>query len=144
MFFFRGTGNPRVTRGTPKKGTPKKNFPVFEGRLTRSRSTPTKAKPSTTGGAGAKAAGPACSTVDADKDGKKQMVIDAGQKVIGAQYCMTCDFVYTSGDVDEEKMHDAKHNQVVGLVKFPGWRNENKVGRHNDSTLGRQPFSITK
>lgn len=120
-------------RGTPANGTPgsavnaKKNFPIFEGRrLTRSRSgTPTKPAPSR------KSKEMSCSTTEPDRDGKKQMVIDAGQKVIGAQHCVTCDFFYTSGDVDEEKLHQIKHSQVVGLVKFTGWRSESNVELHD-------------
>ena len=50
-----------------------------------------------------------CSTTEADKDGKKQMVIDAGQKVIGAVNCNTCDFVYTAG----------KFNKTFGRILKP-------------------------
>jgi len=130
------TGTPKretPARGTPKKSTPaqQKNFPIFERRLTRSGSTPqsNKGKGNTPR---SREPGVSCSTTEADRDGKKQMVIDAGQKVIGAQHCVTCDFVYTSGDVDEERLHQAKHNQTVGLVKFAGtWRNETCVEAHD-------------
>lgn len=37
-------------------------------------------------------------TDDGGKSGLKQAVIDAGQKKIGAEHCLLCDFVYTIGD----------------------------------------------
>jgi len=37
-------------------------------------------------------------TTDDGKSGLKQAVIDAGQKKIGAELCLLCDFVYTVGD----------------------------------------------
>ena len=104
-------------RQVSKTTSESKHYPVFE-RMTRSRTaTPTKKNPRLGH----------TSTTGEDKDGKKQMVIDAGQKVIGAQYCLICDFVYTAGCVDEEKLHDEKHAQVAGKIKFTGWRNEDKI-----------------
>jgi len=107
------------------------NYPIFENRrLTRSRSnTPQKMKKTVTSSA---AAGPVTSTIEPDASGKKQMVIDAGQKKIGAQYCVPCDFVYTSGEADEERLHDEKHaTSVAGVIKFSGWRNENAIETHD-------------
>ena len=61
------------------------------------------------------------STVNEDaKSGLKQSVIDAGQKKIGAEYCNLCDFFYTPGDSQEEKLHTEKHNQASGIIKFTG------------------------
>ena len=74
-------------------------------------------------------------TSDYPKDGMKQMIIDAGQKVIGAQYCLLCDFVYTAGCQEEEKVHDARHRVADGLIKFPGWRNENILGDFTDGRI---------
>lgn len=37
-------------------------------------------------------------TTDDGKSGLKQAIIDAGQKKIGAELCLLCDFVYTVGD----------------------------------------------
>ena len=74
-------------------------------------------------------------TSDYPKDGMKQMVIDAGQKVIGAQYCLLCDFVYTVGCQEEEKVHEARHRMADGLIRFPGWRNENVQGEFTDGRI---------
>ena len=61
------------------------------------------------------------------KSGLKQAVIDAGQKRIGVEHCLTCDFVFTVGDADEEKMHIEKHNLSLGIVKFTGWLQANAI-----------------
>ena len=54
------------------------------------------------------------------------MVIDAGQKKIGAQHCVTCDFVY-SDDPSEQKAHDIRHSRALGYIDFKGWKKENKI-----------------
>ena len=54
-----------------------------------------------------------CSTTEADKDGKKQMVIDAGQKVIGAVNCNTCDFVYTAGEHNQTALEQFWSQPVI-------------------------------
>jgi len=135
------------SKGTPvkRRGTPQKNFPVFEvqqqqseggRRMTRSRSTPTKATtPASKKSGTGKSSDVTCSTTEADKDGKKQMVIDAGQKVIGAVNCNTCGFVYTAGDVTEEKVHELRHSSSTSLVKFQGWKNENCVSECHDGRV---------
>ena len=65
---------------------------------------------------------PLASTVNEDStNGLKQSVIDAGQKKFGAEYCLLCDFVYTVGDAEEEKLHNEKHNHAIGIIKFTGW-----------------------
>ena len=62
----------------------------------------------------------ATTAVEDAKSGLKQAVIDAGQKRIGVEHCLLCDFVFTVGDADEEKMHLEKHDQAMGIIKFTG------------------------
>ena len=54
------------------------------------------------------------------------MIIDAGQKKIGAQYCTKCDFVY-SEDPSEQRAHDIRHARALGFIDFKGWKRETKV-----------------
>ena len=60
------------------------------------------------------------------RDGLTQMIIDAGQKKIGAQYCTKCDFVY-SEDPSEQRAHDIRHARALGFIDFKGWKRETKV-----------------
>ena len=54
------------------------------------------------------------------------MIIDAGQKNIGAQHCTTCNFVY-SEDPSEQKAHEIRHARALGYIDFKGWKKENKI-----------------
>lgn len=75
-------------------------------------------------------------TAQPDKDGLKQMVIDAGQREIGAKHCPTCDFYYTVGDANEEKAHDVRHAQVAsGLMRFSGWKSEDVKAEFHDGRI---------
>jgi len=62
----------------------------------------------------------ATTATEEGKSGLKQAVIDAGQKNIGAEYCVLCDFFYTVGDATDERLHNEKHNLASGIVKFAG------------------------
>ena len=54
------------------------------------------------------------------------MIIDAGQKKIGAQHCSTCDFLF-SDDPSEQKAHNIRHARALGHIDFKGWKKENKI-----------------
>ena len=54
------------------------------------------------------------------------MIIDAGQKKIGAQHCATCDFLF-SDDPSEQKAHNIRHARALGYIDFKGWKKENKI-----------------
>lgn len=64
--------------------------------------------------------------------GKTQMIIDAGQKKIGPEICLICDFVYNPNDAEDVKHHQVKHALSLGVIKFPGWKNERQVGDFPD------------
>ena len=54
------------------------------------------------------------------------MIIDAGQKKIGAQHCSTCDFLF-SDDPSEQKAHNIRHARALGHIDFKGWKKEYKI-----------------
>ena len=54
------------------------------------------------------------------------MIIDAGQKKIGAQHCTTCDFLY-SDDPSEQRAHEVRHARAMGFIDFKGWKKEMKM-----------------
>ena len=49
-----------------------------------------------------------------------QMHLDFGQKNFHSTQCPVCDFVYTPGKRDEERLHDSHHEKAVGrqIIKF--------------------------
>merc|ERR1711874_573223 len=57
-----------------------------------------------------------------------QMIIDAGQKVIGATLCLTCGTVYTVGDPQDELQHNNIHSGMLDKLKYPVWKHERVVG----------------
>jgi len=99
-----------------KNGSPTKLFPIFD----KGSTAPTVGTPTSSRKHPAKRNFLASTVNDDGKSGLKQAVIDAGQKRIGAEYCLLCDFIYTVGDADEEKLHMEKHNHATGIIKYTG------------------------
>lgn len=60
-------------------------------------------------------------------DNKEQMIIDAGQKKIGATQCESCNMVYTIGDPSDEAAHSKFHQLFLTTIKFTGWKKERIV-----------------
>lgn len=50
--------------------------------------------------------------------GGEQMIIDAGQKEIGAKICKTCGMIYTIGQEEDEKLHAGYHQSYLINLKF--------------------------
>jgi len=98
-----------------------KLFPIFYGAPSLPPNQPRL--PSTEPGTAGPAKKFVCSSL-----GANQAVLDVGQKVMGAVQCGTCGAVYTVGDPEEEQSHLRIHQGRLDTLKFPGWRNERKVG----------------
>lgn len=64
-----------------------------------------------------------------------QLIIDAGQKRFGAVTCPDCGMIYSAGDADDEALHRRHHEACCGMVKFPGWKSERKVGATSDGRV---------
>jgi hypothetical protein len=111
-----------------KENTPQKFFPVFEHPsrkpLASKENTPTKSKSSIK------------SKTNNNKEmDESQMIIDAGQKNIGLETCVVCNFIYNPGNARDERAHKANHSMVMGVIKFNGWKNEHNLGEFHDGRI---------
>ncbi|XP_037024847.1 N-acetyltransferase eco [Bradysia coprophila] len=57
----------------------------------------------------------------------KQLQIDAGQKEFGSKNCSECGMFYTMHDPEDEILHQKFHNNMMGVLNFKGWTDENLV-----------------
>ncbi|XP_067136766.1 N-acetyltransferase ESCO2 [Centruroides vittatus] len=64
-----------------------------------------------------------------------QLIIDAGQKELGAKHCPSCNMLYTSGDEDDERTHKKYHNSYLAKLNFPGWKKERVLGEFSDGRI---------
>ncbi|XP_071145249.1 N-acetyltransferase ESCO2-like [Mytilus edulis] len=62
-----------------------------------------------------------------DKESREQMVVDAGQKKFGAVQCEVCGMVYRHADPGDESTHEKFHQDLLSVLKFPGWKKERVV-----------------
>ncbi|XP_055935190.1 N-acetyltransferase ESCO2-like [Argiope bruennichi] len=67
--------------------------------------------------------------------GSEQLIIDAGQKEIGAKICKTCGMIYTIGQEEDEKLHAGYHQTYLINLKFLGWKKERVVGNYMDGRI---------
>ncbi|XP_067677515.1 N-acetyltransferase ESCO2-like [Haliotis asinina] len=85
-----------------------------------------------------------------DTDGMEQMIIDAGQKKIGAIQCKTCNMLYNQGDPSDEADHAKIHLTFISALSFPGWKKERVVQEFPDDggriivVLSQDPKYATK
>ncbi|GFV45505.1 n-acetyltransferase ESCO1 [Trichonephila clavipes] len=76
----------------------------------------------------------AFSIMDTSKAGE-QLIIDAGQKEIGAKMCKTCGMIYFIGQEEDEKLHSGYHQTFLINLRFPGWKKECVVGLFDDGRI---------
>ncbi|GFY47582.1 n-acetyltransferase ESCO1 [Trichonephila inaurata madagascariensis] len=76
----------------------------------------------------------ALSIMDTSKAGE-QLIIDAGQKEIGAKMCKTCGMIYFIGQEEDEKLHSGYHQTFLINLRFPGWKKECVVGLFDDGRI---------
>ncbi|XP_053570945.1 N-acetyltransferase ESCO1 [Bombina bombina] len=72
---------------------------------------------------------------DAERDGDKQLIIDAGQKRFGAVSCNICGMLYTVSNPEDETQHLLFHNQFTSAVKYVGWKKERIVAEYPDGKV---------
>ncbi|XP_020826337.1 N-acetyltransferase ESCO1 isoform X1 [Phascolarctos cinereus] len=72
---------------------------------------------------------------EAEKDGDKQLIIDAGQKRFGAVSCNICGMLYTASNPEDETQHLLFHNQFISAVKYVGWKKERILAEYPDGKI---------
>ncbi|NXH13628.1 ESCO1 acetyltransferase, partial [Bucco capensis] len=72
---------------------------------------------------------------EAEKDGEKQLMIDAGQKRFGAISCNICGMLYTASNPEDETQHLLFHNQFISAVKYVGWKKERILAEYPDGKI---------
>ncbi|XP_069476989.1 N-acetyltransferase ESCO1 [Ambystoma mexicanum] len=72
---------------------------------------------------------------EASKDGDSQLIIDAGQKRVGAVSCNVCGMLYTASNPEDETQHILFHNQFVSAVKYVGWKKERMLAEFPDGKI---------
>ncbi|XP_066274837.1 N-acetyltransferase ESCO2-like isoform X2 [Branchiostoma lanceolatum] len=70
-----------------------------------------------------------------EPQGMEQLIIDAGQKKIGAIVCETCGMLYTVGHADDEAAHQKYHHKFLNSVKFEGWKKEHVLATFHDGRI---------
>uniref|UniRef100_F7G2W9 Establishment of sister chromatid cohesion N-acetyltransferase 1 n=2 Tax=Monodelphis domestica TaxID=13616 RepID=F7G2W9_MONDO len=72
---------------------------------------------------------------ETEKDGDKQLIIDAGQKRFGAVSCNICGMLYTASNPEDETQHLLFHNQFISAVKYVGWKKERILAEYPDGKI---------
>ncbi|XP_078672392.1 uncharacterized protein LOC144911833 isoform X2 [Branchiostoma floridae x Branchiostoma belcheri] len=70
-----------------------------------------------------------------EPQGMEQLIIDAGQKKIGAIVCETCGMLYTVGHADDEAAHQKYHHKFLNSVRFEGWKKEHVLATFHDGRI---------
>ena len=58
---------------------------------------------------------------------KQQMILDFGQKRVGAVQCEECGMTYSPAEPGDVTMHRKFHRRMLNVLKFPGWKKERVV-----------------
>ncbi|XP_013912778.1 PREDICTED: N-acetyltransferase ESCO2 [Thamnophis sirtalis] len=66
---------------------------------------------------------------------KDQMIIDAGQKHIGATICKSCGMVYSVANPEDEAHHVQYHQRFMEGIKYTSWKNEQVVAEFWDGKI---------
>ncbi|XP_034277092.1 N-acetyltransferase ESCO2 isoform X1 [Pantherophis guttatus] len=66
---------------------------------------------------------------------KDQMIIDAGQKHIGATICKSCGMVYSVANPEDEAHHVQYHQRFIEGIKYTSWKNEHVVAEFWDGKI---------
>lgn len=66
---------------------------------------------------------------------KEQLIIDAGQKNIGAQLCGECGMLYCSSSNEDTALHFKVHNNVIVSLRFMGWKRERVIREYHDGKV---------
>ncbi|KAL7987159.1 hypothetical protein Chor_006078 [Crotalus horridus] len=66
---------------------------------------------------------------------KDQMIIDAGQKHIGATICKSCGMVYSAANPEDEAHHVQYHQRFIEGIKYTSWKNEHVVAEYWDGKI---------
>ncbi|XP_027193856.2 establishment of cohesion [Dermatophagoides pteronyssinus] len=70
-------------------------------------------------------------------DSSEQYVLDFGQKNFDAKRCLTCNMLYTVGEIIDEKTHQEYHDMFVNSLKYRDWKNEEVVNIFDDGRILR-------
>ncbi|XP_072170257.1 uncharacterized protein [Diadema setosum] len=78
---------------------------------------------------------PLLKSLKSKNDGLEQMTLDLGQKRFGAVTCSTCGTVYTAAHPEDEADHARFHKKYLSSIKFPGWKQEEKLEEFHDGRI---------
>ncbi|XP_029416994.1 N-acetyltransferase ESCO2 isoform X2 [Nannospalax galili] len=72
---------------------------------------------------------------DTDKETKKQLIIDAGQKHFGTTLCKSCGMIYTVSNPEDEMQHLQYHHRFLEGITYMGWKRERVVAEYWDGKI---------
>lgn len=72
---------------------------------------------------------------DSNKETKKQLIIDAGQKHFGTTLCKSCGMIYTASSPEDEIHHLQHHHRFLEGIKYMGWKRERVVAEYWDGKI---------
>lgn len=121
-----------------------KYYPIFDKRWSSTVKTIEK-KNATNGSGGGKIKRPRSTGKISRKpygrkklfDSSEQYVLDFGQKNFDAKRCLTCNMLYTVGEIIDEKTHQEYHDMFVNSLKYRDWKNEDVVNAFDDGRILR-------
>ena len=67
----------------------------------------------------------------------EQYALDFGQKDFDSKRCKTCNMLYTTGEVVDERTHEEYHDMFVNSLRFNGWKHEDVVAVFEDGRIIR-------
>ncbi|XP_054154493.1 N-acetyltransferase ESCO2-like, partial [Oppia nitens] len=70
-------------------------------------------------------------------DASEQLALDFGQKDFDSKRCKTCNMLYTTGEVVDERTHEEYHDMFVNSLRFIGWKHEEVVSVYDDGRIIR-------
>ncbi|NXM90754.1 ESCO2 acetyltransferase, partial [Oenanthe oenanthe] len=64
-----------------------------------------------------------------------QMIIDAGQRQLGALQCGSCGMLYAPGIPEDRLQHLRHHRRLREGLRYPGWKKERVVAEFWDGKI---------
>ncbi|NXO69996.1 ESCO2 acetyltransferase, partial [Phainopepla nitens] len=64
-----------------------------------------------------------------------QMIIDAGQRQLGAVQCGSCGMLYAPGIPEDRLQHLQHHRRLREALRYPGWKQERVVAEFWDGKI---------
>ncbi|NWV04187.1 ESCO2 acetyltransferase, partial [Ptilonorhynchus violaceus] len=69
------------------------------------------------------------------RDSRDQMIIDAGQRRLGAEQCGSCGMLFSAASPEDELQHLRHHRRLLQGLRYQGWKKERVVAEFWDGKI---------